>query len=447
VVSVRAVKPGPSLDASGIEVAGVVALPEDPRLRASIDLPKRGARANAGQLEIAGWVLGEDLPAVAVEAAASGPVLRRVPLVGRPDVAAAFPGFPGVERAGFRALIPVLGAGGSEITVQAVLRDQSRVPFARVALRSRRTEAPENAFRPPVSIVIPSHNHARFLAEAIESVLAQTYSHYQIVVIDDGSEDNTGEVAARYPMVRCVRQENRGLSAARNRGVEESRGEYLVFLDADDRLLPGALEAGLECFAANPECGFVFGRHVRIGHDGEFLGGEPPFPESPDPFEELLRRNSIAMHATVMYRRAVFGSFGFNPSLRACEDYDLYLRVARELRIQSHGRVVAEYRRHGGNMSSESVRMLKASRSVLASQWGPVSAIPRYRRAWREGIRFFSRYYGEALRGVVRADVREGRWKAAFVGAIALARYHPRGLTALLGLPIARATADEPPEK
>lgn len=447
VVSVRAVKPGPRLDASGIEVAGVVALPEDPRLRASIDLPTRGARANRGLLEIAGWVLGENVPAVAVEAAASGPVLRRVPLVGRPDVAAAFPGVPGAERAGFRAFVPVRAAPGSEITVQAVLRDQRRIPFAGIALRSWRMEAFENAVRPLVSVVIPCYNQAQFLAEAIESVLAQTYSHYEIVVIDDGSEDNTAEVAARYPIVRCVRQENRGLADARNRGVQQSRGEYLVFLDADDRLLPGALEAGLECFAANPECGFVFGRHVRIGTDGEFLGEGPTFPGSPDPYEDLLRRNSIAMHATVMYRRALFDSFEFNPSLRACEDYDLYLRVAREFRIQAHDLVVAEYRRHGGNMSSDSVRMLKTSRSVLRSQRGHVSAIPRYRRAWREGIRFFSRSYGETLRDAVRADLRGGRWKAAFAGAVVLARYHPRGLTSLLDRSIARGTADELLEK
>jgi glycosyltransferase involved in cell wall biosynthesis/SAM-dependent methyltransferase len=444
IVAVRAVKRGHDVGARAIEVADVTVLSTESRLRASIDLPTQGARADRGLLEIAGWVFGEDVPAVAVEATASGPVLRRVPLLGRPDVATAFPGVPGAERAGFRAFVPARVAAASEITVQAVLRDQRRVPFARIALRSERTEAFENTFRPLVSVVIPCHNQARFMTEAIESVLAQTYSNYEIVVIDDGSEDNTGEIGARYPMVRCVRQENCGLAAARNRGVQESRGEYLLFLDADDRLLPGALEAGLECFAANPDCGFVFGRHVRIGHGGEFLSEGPPFPGGPDPYEELLRRNWIAMHATVIYRRGVFASFQFNPSLRACEDYDLYLRVARELRIQPHDGIVAEYRRHGGNMSAQNVRMLVSSRSVFQSQRASARAIPRYRRAWREGIRFISRYYGEALSGTVRADLREGRWKAALSGVIALARYYPRGLTSLFVSSTPTAGADEP---
>jgi len=431
VISVRAVKPGRRLGASGIEVAGISVLPGDSILRASIDLPSRGTLANRGLLEVAGWVIGEDVPAVAVEAAASGSVLRRVPLIGRPDVAAAFPEVPGSDCAGYRAFVPARMAAASEITVQAVLRNQRRVPFARIALRSERTEGVENDFRPLVSVVIPCHNQARFLTEAIESVLAQTYAHYEIVVIDDGSEDNTGEVAARYPTVRCVRQENRGLAAARNQGVRESRGEYLVFLDADDRLLPGALEAGLECAAANPECALVFGRHIRIGVDGDFLGEGPPLPGGPDPYEELLRRNGIAMHAAVIYRRAVFDSFEFNTSLQACEDYDLYLRIARDLRIQAHDEIVAEYRRHGGNMSAQNVRMLASSRSVLDSQRATASAIPRYRRARREGILFFSRYYGEALSGTVRTDWRRGHWKAALSGIIALARYYPRGLASL----------------
>src|SRR5215211_9350661 len=99
-----------------------------------------------------------------------------------------------------------------------------------------------------VSVVIPCYNQAHFLGEAIESVLSQSYRNFEILVVDDGSTDNTSEVASRYERVRIVRQENRGLSGARNRGLREAKGEYVVFLDADDRLLPGALEASLGCF-------------------------------------------------------------------------------------------------------------------------------------------------------------------------------------------------------
>src|SRR5215213_4115846 len=122
-----------------------------------------------------------------------------------------------------------------------------------------------------VSVVIPCYNLAHFLGEAIESVLAQSYPNFEIIVVDDGSPDNTSEVAARYPGVRLVRQENQGLSGARNAGLARSEGEYVVFLDADDRLLPEALEAHLEHLKAHPECAFVSGRLKRIAADGSFL--------------------------------------------------------------------------------------------------------------------------------------------------------------------------------
>src|SRR5829696_8499022 len=110
---------------------------------------------------------------------------------------------------------------------------------------------------PLVSVVIPCYNQAHFLGEAIESVLSQSYRHFELIVVDDGSTDETSEVASRYEGVRLIRQENQGLSGARNTGIGHSGGEFLVFLDADDRLLLGALEAGLRCFEAHPEYALV----------------------------------------------------------------------------------------------------------------------------------------------------------------------------------------------
>jgi glycosyltransferase involved in cell wall biosynthesis len=122
-----------------------------------------------------------------------------------------------------------------------------------------------------VSVVIPCYNQAHFLGETIQSVFAQSYPRFEVVVVDDGSTDDTSEVAARYPGVRCVRQDNQGVSAARNSGLLRSEGEYAVFLDADDRLLPGALEAGLECLRVHPRCAFASGRYRFIAGDGSFL--------------------------------------------------------------------------------------------------------------------------------------------------------------------------------
>src|SRR4051794_37688274 len=109
---------------------------------------------------------------------------------------------------------------------------------------------------PLVSVIIPCYNQAHYLGEAIESVINQTYPHFEIIVVDDGSTDNTSEVAGGFKEVRCIRQQNQGLSAARNTGLRESSGAFLVFLDSDDRLLPEAIETGLKYLLDRPECAF-----------------------------------------------------------------------------------------------------------------------------------------------------------------------------------------------
>src|SRR5262245_33558236 len=111
-----------------------------------------------------------------------------------------------------------------------------------------------------VTVVIPCYNQARYLGEAIESVRRQTHQDVEIIVVDDGSTDNTVEVAQSYEGVRAVSQRNQGQGAARNKGLEHATSAYIVFLDSDDRLLPRALEIALQCFDAHPECAFVTGR-------------------------------------------------------------------------------------------------------------------------------------------------------------------------------------------
>src|SRR6476620_2706725 len=142
---------------------------------------------------------------------------------------------------------------------------------------------------PLVSIVIPCHRQAHFLPQAIESALSQTHRQREVVVVNDGSPDNTAEVAACYPGVRCVRQENRGVAEARNSGFRASRGEYVLFIDADDRLTPNAVEAHLLCFAEHPEAGFVVGDLDQIAGDGSYICS-PRWPVLEANFyEELLK--------------------------------------------------------------------------------------------------------------------------------------------------------------
>jgi glycosyltransferase involved in cell wall biosynthesis len=288
-----------------------------------------------------------------------------------------------------------------------------------------------------VTVVIPCYNQAHFLGEAIESVLGQSYPYFEVVVVDDGSPDKTSEVAARYPGVRLIRQDNQGLAAARNSGLAQSEGDYLVFLDADDRLLPEALEAHLDCFGTHPGCAFVSGHIRRIATDGSLLGTPRQALHRAhvegDHYLGLLYYNSVWIPGSVMYRRAVFDSVGgFDTTVNGAADYDLYLRIARVFPVHHHGEVVLEYRRHAANMTRDPAPMLKATVTVLRRQRKHVKGNKRYKEAYRTGMRTGQEIYGVPLSDEVRNHSRLREWKRAVQGILVLLRYYPRGLTLLL---------------
>ncbi len=283
-----------------------------------------------------------------------------------------------------------------------------------------------------VSVIIPCYNQAHFLSEAIESVLSQTYRNFEIIVVDDGSSDNTFEVATRYLGVRYIRQENKGQGAARNTGLRESKGDYLVFLDSDDRLLPEALEIGINCLDAHTECAFVYGRIKLITSDGSPL----PTPEEicieRDHYLNLLYWCYIYIPASVMFRRNVFESvIGFNPSLSPAEDWDLYLRITKIFPIYCHNKEVAEYRRHSQNSSRNSARMLKSCMAVLRSQWGYIKGNKKYEEKYKLGIKEVHDCYGEALVAEFRSNIIAWEWKQALKGLATLIHYYPKGVVKL----------------
>ncbi len=279
-----------------------------------------------------------------------------------------------------------------------------------------------------VTVVIPCYNQARFLGEAIESALRQTHPRREVVVVDDGSTDDPALVVARYPAVRLIRQTNRGLAGARNRGLGESRGEFLVFLDADDRLLPRALESGLRCLAAHPDAAFAYG-HVRlIASDGAPLPTPHQVDVESDHYLALLRNNYIWTPGAVMYRRGVFDSVaGFNPRINASADFDLNVRIARDFPICCHGETTLEYRLHGANMTRDFAAMLKSAVSARRAHGKLLAGDKRHEQALREGIREVRRGYGDKLAKQVREFLRAGEWARAASGALTLLRYHPRG--------------------
>lgn len=244
---------------------------------------------------------------------------------------------------------------------------------------------------PLVSVIITCYNHGYYLSEAIDSVLAQTYQNFEIIVIDDGSIDNTKNVAARFNNVHYFYQNNQGLSASRNTGIRQSKGNYLVFLDADDWLLPNALLTNINILEQNRELAFVSGAHKKVSNLKETLEDEV-IEISSKHYLHLLQGNYIGMHATVMYQRWLFEELLFDVSLRACEDYDLYLKTARKHPVAHHQKYIALYRIHGENMSGNIPFMLTTALSVLHRQRMNLKNEIEI-AAYRKGLKIWKNYY------------------------------------------------------
>jgi hypothetical protein len=396
-----------------------------------LEMPRPGALLDGGVVETWGWALGLEHRAISVEFTHDGRLLRRVPVnLSRADVAAAFPLVPGADCSGFRTEIPIAGRLG-EFTIEAVctLANGQRVPLGVLVVRRRWREASSKGIAGRlVSIVIPCFNQAHYLAEAVESARAQTHPNVEVVVVDDGSPDNVVEVAARCG-VRVVSQPRQGLAAARNTGIRRTNGGYLVFLDADDRLMPRAVETGLASLDAHPEAAFTSGRCRWMTSEGSPMATPEHGCPSGDLFAALLRTNYTSMPATVMYRRAVFEVvLGFDVSFHAVEDYELLLRIARQFPICCHDGVVAEYRVRGGSLSGNHAMMLACATRAMRQQRSWAGDSREHRAAYRDGLRFWRQYYGRRLRQQIEGDAQRREWRRAFEGIWSLARFSPRTL-------------------
>jgi glycosyltransferase involved in cell wall biosynthesis len=278
-----------------------------------------------------------------------------------------------------------------------------------------------------VTVVIPCYNQGPFLAEAIQGALDQTYPRIEIIVVDDGSTDTTPVVASVYPGVHYVHQANRGLSAARNRGLKESIGECVVFLDSDDRLHPNAIEVGLRHLDMTPCAAFAYGRCNLIAANGARLGtSERPIVQG-DHYQALLHGNFLPNPAALIFRRDVLEAVGgFNVNSRAAEDYELYLRVTREYEARGHKEVIADYRQHDASMSRSPRLMSESVLYALQAQKEYVSGNRKYVGAWKEGMRNWRRrYHAVVLVARMRESARAGQWGHALRDAVSLLRANP----------------------
>jgi len=297
--------------------------------------------------------------------------------------------------------------------------------------------------RPLVSVVIPCYNQGRFLRDALDSVVRQTHPGVEVIVVDDGSTDDTAAVAQSHAATRYIEQRNQGAAIARNAGFRASRGDYLIFLDADDRLLPHAIATGVESLAAHPDWAFVTG-HVRLMEaDGSSAGVPPQEHATGDPYVELLRSNYIWTPGVVVYRRAILDAVrAFDAAAGGSADYALNIQIARQFPFGCHHQVILEYRRHGANMSEDIRYMLKSAVSVRrAEQWHA-----RRRRAaaqaLQDGIAIVQADFGGRLIDQVTADLRTpGCRRRALSGVFCLLWYYPAGLMKLLRAAVNRAIA------
>lgn len=249
---------------------------------------------------------------------------------------------------------------------------------------------------PLISVVITCYNHGQFLGAAIESVLNQTYKHTEIIVVDDGSTDDTQEVVKKYPAVINIRQENKGLSYARNAGIAKSTGKFIVFLDADDYLYPNAVEVNLYFFNLYPFVCSISGGHCRVDVEGNVLPTAPALRHMGDNYLRLLEGNYIGSEAAVMYKRELFDKLQFDTAIDYCEDYEINLRIARQYPCFSHSEIICAYRLHEKNMSRNKQAMMEAVKEILATH---LANAPRraVREAIEKGTANWENYYSQQV--------------------------------------------------
>jgi glycosyltransferase involved in cell wall biosynthesis len=208
---------------------------------------------------------------------------------------------------------------------------------------------------PKVTVIMPAYNRAAYLREAIDSVLAQTLSDLELIVVDDGSTDETAALLAAVgdARLRCLRQEHRGVSAAVNRGLRAARGEYIARLDSDDVWFPETLQTLAAVLDARPEIGAVYAKGQAMTAGGKPLPRTNGLPQrfEGDSLRSLLYED-FTCNIVTLARRSCFERAGeYDESLPANEDWDMWLRIAEHDRFAFVDRILARFRLHEGNMT------------------------------------------------------------------------------------------------
>lgn len=216
---------------------------------------------------------------------------------------------------------------------------------------------------PKVSVVIPVYNRARYVGETIESVLSQTYQDFELIAVDDGSTDDSRKVLEsfgnRVRILEHPNRENRGQSAAINRGIAAARGEHVGMLDSDDLWLPRKLETQVAYLDSHPEIGLVYGNGRGIDHQGRKLYDiyAPGHVELSDPGRVLMDCYFLLPNNSLVRRSVLQQAGSFDESLRAAQDHDMAIRIAELTKLAYIDEEVFCYRRHPDSISRRNADM------------------------------------------------------------------------------------------
>ena len=264
---------------------------------------------------------------------------------------------------------------------------------------------------PAVSVIIPNYNQSHFVSRAILSALSQSRTPDEIIVVDDGSSDNSREVVARFgDRVRYLRQKNQGLAGARNTGIQASAGELIGLLDADDEWKPEYLEAMISLAGEHPDALVYYCTARCMDVDGQdmpqFVGGPPVEPHAL--YQRLLRANFIIPSTVLLRRKPIMEAGMFDSTLRSCEDWDLWLRLLPTGKLIGSPKSMVRYRVHGNSLSTRVQGMHDAARQVVEKHFGSDEGTPQ---RWAPEKR---RAYGGLYRyQAITFIQRQNNWEAA----------------------------------
>ena len=224
--------------------------------------------------------------------------------------------------------------------------------------------------RQSVSVVLPTFNGERYIAEAIQSALAQTIPPAEIVVVDDGSTDGTEAIVQSFGAeVRYIRQANKGVSGAYNTGIGAATGTHIALLEHDDMWLPEKNALQLAAFAQDEQIGMVFSpvELIENGAPSKRDHISPQYAAGVYSFADFFAQNRVLNCSSVMLKKAVIDNVGgFREDMRLAFDYDLWLRVAAKSRVVSLGTALAKYRIHDSNLSRDDNELMAAEGSLKA---------------------------------------------------------------------------------